>query len=105
MSAVRNRHVNALLKATRTRDHGRALAKSKVLANDNETGMVILGGMVRLNQAKGGHKVPPLGDLPLVGGPFRSIARGGTQSKLYVFVRAEIIRSEEAVAVRRCRFD
>ena len=29
---------------------------------------VILGGMVKLNQNKGGSKVPILGDLPLVGG-------------------------------------
>lgn len=53
---------------------------------------IILGGMLRLNQTKSGNKVPILGDLPLVGGLFRSISNNDFQSKLYVFVRAEVIR-------------
>lgn len=53
---------------------------------------VILGGLIKLNQTKGGSKVPVLGDLPLLGGLFRSTANSDDQSKLYVFVKAEIIR-------------
>ena len=53
---------------------------------------VILGGMLKMNQIKGGSKVPILGDIPLVGSLFRSINNEDTQSKLYVFVKAEIIR-------------
>jgi general secretion pathway protein D len=66
---------------------------------------IILGGMLRLNQTKSGRKVPILGegsptrngalggpDLPLVGGVFRSISNNDIQSKLYIFVRAEVIR-------------
>jgi general secretion pathway protein D len=53
---------------------------------------IILGGMLKLNQSKAGSKVPILGDLPLVGGAFRSVSNSDIQSKLYVFVRAEIIR-------------
>jgi general secretion pathway protein D len=53
---------------------------------------IILGGMLKLNQTKAGKKVPILGDLPIVGGLFRSISNSDIQSKLYVFVRAEIIR-------------
>jgi general secretion pathway protein D len=56
---------------------------------------IILGGMLRLNQTKSGSKVPILGDLPLVGGLFRSISNSDIQSKLYIFVRAEIIRPAE----------
>jgi type II secretory pathway component GspD/PulD (secretin) len=56
---------------------------------------IILGGMLRLNQIKSGSKVPILGDLPLVGGLFRSISNSDIQSKLYIFVRAEIIRPAE----------
>jgi len=60
---------------------------------------IILGGMLKLNQGKGGTKVPLLGDIPLVGGLFRSISTRDTQKKLYVFVKAEIIRpAESAVA-------
>jgi type II secretory pathway component GspD/PulD (secretin) len=54
--------------------------------------------MLKLSQSKGGSKVPILGDLPLVGGLFRSISNSDVQSKLYVFVRAEIIRPVEAIA-------
>ncbi len=56
---------------------------------------IILGGMLKLNQSKGGSKVPILGDLPLVGGAFRSISNSDIQSRLYVFVRAEVIRPSE----------
>ena len=54
--------------------------------------------MVKLNQNKGGGKVPILGDLPLVGGLFRTINNSDIQSKLYVFVKAEIIRPEGELA-------
>ncbi len=59
---------------------------------------IILGGMLRLNQSKGGSKVPILGDLPIIGLPFRSIANSDIQSKLYVFVKAEVIRPVDAEA-------
>jgi type II secretory pathway component GspD/PulD (secretin) len=56
---------------------------------------IILGGMLKLNQTKGGKKVPILGDLPLVGLLFRGVSNTDIQSKLYVFVRAEILRPAE----------
>jgi type II secretory pathway component GspD/PulD (secretin) len=48
--------------------------------------------MIKLNQSKGGSKVPILGDLPLLGGLFRSTSNSDIQRNLYVFVKAEIIR-------------
>jgi len=56
---------------------------------------IILGGMLKLNQSKGGTKVPLLGDIPLVGGLFRSASNSDIQRNLYVFVKAEIIRPAE----------
>ncbi len=53
---------------------------------------IILGGMLKLNQTKGGKKVPILGDLPFVGLLFRGVSNTDIQSKLYVFVRAEILQ-------------
>ncbi|MFC1635597.1 secretin N-terminal domain-containing protein [Planctomycetota bacterium] len=53
---------------------------------------IILGGMLKLNQSKGGSKIPILGDLPIVGGLFRSTSNNDIQKNLYVFVKAEIIR-------------
>ena len=73
--------------------------KTVVTVPDGST--IILGGMLKLNQSKGGLKVPILGDLPLVGLAFRSSEHSDIQSKLYVFVRAEIIRPAEALATAR----
>jgi len=56
---------------------------------------IILGGLLKLNQTKGGSKVPLLGDIPLLGGLFRSTGNSDIQRKLYIFVKAEIIRPEE----------
>ena len=59
---------------------------------------IILGGMIKMNQGKGGTKVPLLGDLPLVGALFRSVSNTDLQRRLYIFVKAEIIRPAEALA-------
>ncbi len=64
-----------------------------VTVPDNTT--IILGGLEKLSQNKGGTKVPILGDIPLVGGLFRSTANTDTQSRLYVFVKAHILRPGE----------
>ncbi|UCD51426.1 MAG: type II and III secretion system protein, partial [Phycisphaerales bacterium] len=61
-----------------------------VFVQDGST--IILGGLVKRDQNKGSAKVPLLGDIPPVGGLFRSINNSETQNKLYVFVKAEIIR-------------
>jgi type II secretory pathway component GspD/PulD (secretin) len=53
---------------------------------------IILGGMIKLNQLKGGTKVPVLGDVPLLGVLFRSVSNEDIQKRLYVFVKAEVIR-------------
>ena len=59
---------------------------------------IILGGMLKLNQNKGGSKVPILGDIPLVGGLFRSAKDTTDDSKLYIFVKANILRPETTLA-------
>jgi len=53
---------------------------------------IILGGLERLKQNKGGNKVPILGDIPLLGGLFRNASNMDEQSRLYVFVKAHILR-------------
>ena len=59
---------------------------------------IILGGLLKSNQSKGGSKVPLLGDVPLVGGLFRNTGNSTIDSKLYVFVKANILRPEAAIA-------
>ncbi|MHC4117366.1 MAG: secretin N-terminal domain-containing protein [Planctomycetota bacterium] len=56
---------------------------------------VILGGLVKLNQSKGGSKVPILGDIPLLGALFRSVDNSDVEKKLYVFLKANIVRPYE----------
>jgi general secretion pathway protein D len=61
-----------------------------VTVPDNST--IILGGILTLEQGKKNWKVPLLGDVPIVGGLFRKIDDSSTQTKLYVFVKANILR-------------
>jgi general secretion pathway protein D len=53
---------------------------------------IILGGLEKTTQSKGGGKVPILGDLPFIGGLFRNASNASVQSRLYVFVKAHILR-------------
>ncbi len=59
---------------------------------------IILGGLLKLNQSKGGNKVPLLGDIPILGGLFRSTKNVADDSKLYIFVKANILRPDETLA-------
>ena len=58
---------------------------------------IILGGLLKLNQTKGGAKVPLLGDIPLLGGLFRRTSNTDNESRLYVFLKANILRPDETV--------
>lgn len=55
---------------------------------------IILGGLNKLDQAKGGKKVPLLGDVPVAGGLFRSVNNKNDERRLYVFVKANISRPD-----------
>ena len=50
---------------------------------------------MKLNQTKASAKVPILGDIPIIGGLFRSIDNNDTEKKLYVFLKARIVRPYE----------
>jgi type II secretory pathway component GspD/PulD (secretin) len=58
---------------------------------------IILGGLEKLNQTKGGIKVPILGDIPIVGGLFRNVANTDSQNRLYIFVKANVLRPETKI--------
>jgi type II secretory pathway component GspD/PulD (secretin) len=53
---------------------------------------IILGGIITLDQSKDNSKVPLLGDIPIAGALFRKVDNIGNQTKLYVFVKANILR-------------
>jgi general secretion pathway protein D len=69
------------------------LVDTTVTVPDGST--IILGGLLKLNQSKGGTKVPILGDIPLLGVLFRSTSNSDLQRHMYVFVKAEIIRPDD----------
>jgi general secretion pathway protein D len=59
---------------------------------------IILGGLESIKQDKTTSKIPLLGDIPLIGGLFRGIDNTDEQNRLYVFVKAHIIRPGDQVA-------
>ncbi len=69
---------------------------TKVIAQDGET--IILGGLISDDIQQQEQKVPLLGDIPLLGGLFRNDSTTVTKSNLMVFLRASIIRDDEAMA-------
>jgi type II secretory pathway component GspD/PulD (secretin) len=58
---------------------------------------IVLGGLEEIDQTKDTSKVPILGDLPIVGGLFRKIDNTGNQDRLYVFVKANVIRPSDQI--------
>jgi type II secretory pathway component GspD/PulD (secretin) len=74
-------------------DTSEADINTTVTVPDGST--IILGGLLRLNQSKGGTKVPLLGDIPIIGGLFRSTKNSDLEKNLYVFVKAEVIRPSD----------
>ncbi|MFC1792858.1 secretin N-terminal domain-containing protein [Planctomycetota bacterium] len=59
---------------------------------------IILGGIIQLDQQKQTWKVPLLGDIPIVGGLFRKIGNSSNDTRLYIFVKGEILRPDETLA-------
>jgi len=63
-----------------------------------DKGTIILGGIIQLDQQKQTWKVPLLGDIPLVGGLFRKVGNSSNDTRLYIFVKGEILRPDETLA-------
>ncbi len=65
-----------------------------VTVPDGDT--IILGGLTKLNQGKGGSKIPILGDIPIIGNAFRTVNNSIDDSYLYIFVKSNIVRPDPA---------
>jgi general secretion pathway protein D len=63
------------------------------IVNDGNT--VVLGGLIDSDTANVYYKTPCLGDIPGLGMLFRSTARGGSKTNLYVFLTPHVIQNEE----------
>jgi general secretion pathway protein D len=62
---------------------------TKVQVADNDT--LVLGGLISNGRQDVQSKVPILGDMPLIGGLFRSTHTQNTQQNLLVFIRPHIV--------------
>ncbi len=60
---------------------------------------IILGGLTKLNQTKSTAKTPLLGDIPVAGALFRNTGKNINDSKLYIFVKANILRPEDTAGL------
>jgi general secretion pathway protein D len=70
--------------------------KSTILADDGQ--VIVLGGLIQDDVTKSTAKVPLLGDLPLLGGLFRSKQDSRVKRNLMVFLRPTVVRNSEAMA-------
>lgn len=68
-------------------------AEASVVVKDRQT--VILGGLIRDDTTKTKHKVPFLGDLPVIGSLFRKTSVDTEKTELLVFITPYIVTSAE----------
>lgn len=64
--------------------------ESSVVVDDGN--IIVLGGLLEDSYSQGEDKVPVMGDLPLVGGLFRSENRQRNKTNLMVFLRPVVVR-------------
>lgn len=69
--------------------------KTKVIVGDGN--VIVLGGLITERETEVTSKVPGLGDLPLLGGLFRSKSTQREKVNLMVFLRPVIIRSPKMI--------
>lgn len=81
----------------------RAISTS-VLVNDGD--ILVLGGLIRLEEAKTETKVPFFGDIPILGYLFKYTSDVQIKRNLMVFLRPVIIRDEkQSLRVTRTKYD
>lgn len=74
----------------------RDLELSNIRIKDGET--LVLGGLIQEEERKTISKIPILGDLPVVGGVFRSTQTKNEKSELVIMLTPRIIKDTEDVA-------
>src|SRR5205814_5731269 len=68
--------------------------ESTVVVDDGQ--IIVLGGLIEDTYNDTRSKVPLLGDIPLVGGLFRSENRSRKKTNLMVFLRPVVMRTQDA---------
>ncbi|MCZ4323920.1 type II secretion system secretin GspD [Pseudomonas anguilliseptica] len=70
--------------------------KSTILAENGQ--VIVLGGLIQDDVTQADSKVPLLGDIPLIGGLFRSTKETRVKRNLMVFLRPTVIRDAAGIA-------
>lgn len=69
---------------------------SIVRVKDDET--VIIGGLLRTDYSKANRKVPVLGDIPVIGAPFKDTNKSERETELVIFITPRIIKESPQMA-------
>jgi general secretion pathway protein D len=78
--------------------------KTTILADDQQT--IALGGLIQDDSKQSLSQVPGLGELPLIGGLFRSKGNQNTKRNLLVFLQPTILRDNNgATALSQQRYN
>lgn len=78
--------------------------ESTVVVDDGQT--IVLGGLIEDQYSDNKSKVPLLGDIPLIGGLFRSENRTRRKTNLMVFLRPVVMRNaQDTSALSLDRYD
>lgn len=75
--------------ALKTYRYNKRSADTTVRLKDGET--MVIGGLIGSEETKTLSKVPLLGDLPLLGGLFRNVKKGKSESEIMIFLTARIL--------------
>lgn len=68
-------------------------AASTVMVRDGET--VVVGGLVETNNFKTTRKIPILGDIPIIGEPFKSNYRQVQDTELLIFITPHVVQKRD----------
>ncbi len=85
--------VNANVEGAADLITNRRVIETTVQAQDG--GTVVLGGLITDDNRAARGKVPGLGDVPIIGGLFRSRSEDQTRRTLFVFMRPTVIDSQQ----------
>jgi type IV pilus secretin PilQ/predicted competence protein len=86
------------LESNTLKDPERRATKSTVMANDGET--VVIGGLIRTDDAQTKKQIPFLGDIPLIGALFRHREGNTKNRELVIFITPHIIRANASPMIQ-----
>lgn len=99
---------SAVVGLTSANQNGPTTNKSSIetIVVVNTGQVIVLGGLIKDNVEENESKVPVLGDVPYLGGLFRSRSRTHTKQNLMVFLRPVVLRNQaDSDAVSLDRYD